>query len=178
MTIFVGDMKNDYYISRQMQMDLIKAYNKVAQKSWTQMDAYMKAVKQPAPRYYVTAKQASQVISPMVRGDFSRVNSMQPNRKRMYYSLFEKVIELSEKRAFVGKSLQYILQFAVSSPAPEFFVSYHILRMLRSNILLGRVDDEGRIVNRPGCFKAYERMKKKRARKKACRERARKVSER
>ena len=117
-------MKNDYDISRQLQDDLIKAYNQVAPHCWLQVDAYKQAVKQPAPRYYVSPRQAAQVIAPMVRGDFEKVNMMLPNRRRMYYSLFQKVVELSEKRCFIGKSLLYIMQYAVSSPAPEFFCSF------------------------------------------------------
>lgn len=152
-------MKNDYDISKQYQDDLIKAYNSVALTSWTQEEAYKKAVKCPAPRYYISAKQAAQVISPMVRGDFERVDMMKPNRKRMYYSLYEKVLELSEKRAFIGKSLLYIMQFAVTSPAPEFFVSHHALAQVRSFLKNGYFDNNGKVQNIPYRDKAYERLK-------------------
>lgn len=163
-------MKNDYDISKQFQDDLIKAYNKVAYTSWTQVEAYKKAVKQPAPRYYVSARQAVQVISPMVRGDFERVNLMTPNRRRMYYSLFEKVTELSEKRAFIGKSLSYIVQYAVASPAPEFFVTHHSVHQVRSYLKNKHIDDEGKVVNPPpGRSKSYERLKAYRERLRAYR---------
>lgn len=155
-------MKNDYDISKQYQEDLIKAYNKVAPLSWTQADAYKKAVKQPAPRYYVSARQAAQVIAPMVRGDFERVDMMQPNRKRMYYSIYDKVIELSEKRAFIGKPLLYIVRFAVASPAPEFFVSPNTLAMVRRYLKRGYFDDSGKTMEVPNRVKSYERLKKKR----------------
>ena len=161
-------MKNDYDITKQYQDDLIKAYNQVAYTCFSQAEAYKKAVKQPAPRYYVTPKQALQVISPMVRGDFEKVDMMMPNRKRMYYSLFDKVIELSEKRAFIGKSLYHILQFAVTSPAPEFFVSHRVIENVRSCLKKGFYDDNGKlIVDFPYRVRAYEKLKAKRARKKA-----------
>ena len=156
-------MKEDYHISKQFQDDLIKAYNSVAHSCWSQDEAYKKAVKQPAPRYYITAKQAAQVISPMVRGDFERVDMMRPNKRRMYYSLFEKVIEMSEKRAFIGKPLYYILQFAVNSPAPEFFTGYETLHKVRTFIKNGNFDFEGRCVNSPARERAYEKLKKRRA---------------
>lgn len=162
-------MKNDYDISRQYQDDLIKAYNKVAPNCWSQEDAYKKAVKQPAPRYYVSARQAAQVIAPMVRGDFERVNMMQPNRRRMYYSIFDKVMELSEKRAFIGKSLTYIVQYAVISPAPEFFVSHYALAQVRSFLKNGYFDDEGKTKNVKTRQRAYEKLKKKRETLKAYR---------
>lgn len=163
-------MKNDYDISKQYQDDLIKAYNKVAPFSWTQEDAYKKAVKLPAPRYYVSARQAAQVISPMIRGNFEKVNMMMPNRKRMYYSLYEKVIELSEKRAFVGKSLTYIMQFAVASPAPEFFVSHNTLAQVRSFLKSGHFDDDGRVLNVPSRDRSYDNLKAYREKVRAYRE--------
>lgn len=163
-------MKNDYDITRQFQDDLIKAYNKVALSCLTQEDAYRKAVKQPAPRYYISAKQALQVISPMVQGDFSRVDTMIPNKKRMYYSLYEKVIELSEKRAFIGKSLTYIVKFAVCQPAPEFFIKGSSFRVIRSALLNNHYDDEGRMVNAKHRERSYRKLKKKREREKLRRE--------
>lgn len=163
-------MKNDYDITRQFQDDLIKAYNSVALQCWTQEDAYRKTVKQPAPRYYVSAKQAAQIISPMVKGDFELVNMMRPNRRRMYYSLFDKVIELSEKRAFVGKPLSFIVQYAVLSPAPEFFIGYKKVHELRSFIKNGKLTDEGRVINVPYRARCYEKLKKHRAELKAYRE--------
>ena len=162
-------MKNDYDISRQFQDDLIKAYNKVAPTCLMQNDAYKKTVKQPAPRYYITAKQALQVLSPMVRGDFSKVDMMIPNKRRMYYSLLEKVIELSEKRAFVGKPLSYIVQFAVTSPAPEFFIGAGSFRVIRWAIKSNRYNDEGKLVNATYRERSYERLKAKREREKAYR---------
>ena len=150
-----------------MQDDLIKAYNRVAPSSWTQEEAYKKAVKEPAPRYYITPRQAAQVISPMVHGDFRKVNMMLPNKRRMYLSLFQKVVEMSEKRAFIGKSLTYIMQYAVLSPAPEFFCSHERIHALRSLIKTGKLDDEGRVINHNSREAAYERLKIKRAKRKS-----------
>ena len=164
-------MKNDYDISKRFQDDLIKAYNQVAPHCWSQEEAYKRAVKQPAPRYYVSAKQAAQVISPMVRGDFERVNMMLPNRRRMYYSLFQKVMELSEKRAFVGKPLGYIVQFAVSSPAPEFFVTHYSMFKVRSFLKHGYFDDEGKGIALECRQKAYDKLKAKREKTRQLRER-------
>lgn len=160
-------MKTDYDITKQFNEDLIKAYNRVAPKSWSQKMAYEKAVKEPAPRYYVSPKQAAQIISPMLRGDFQRVDMMMPNRRRMYYSLFNKVLELSEKRSFIGKSLFYIMQFAVTTPAPEFFIDFRKLRELRSSVRLGKIDEDGRTTRSPAFKRCYAKLKEKRERAKA-----------
>lgn len=155
-------MKNDYDISKQFQDDLIKAYNQVAPHCWSQSEAYEKAVKQPAPRYYISPRQAAQVISPMVHGDFEKVNMMLPNKRRMYYSLFQKVIELSEKRCFIGKSLLYIMQYAVAQPAPEFFVTGYSVEQVRRYIKKGYLNDDGRVVNYQSRDKSYSKLKAKR----------------
>lgn len=159
-------MKEDYDITKQMQDDLIAAYNKVSPTSWSLQTAYARAVKQPAPRYYITAKQALQILSPMVRGDFRKVDNMLPNKRRMYYSLLEKVTELSEKRAFRGKSLYYILRYAVTSPAPEFFIGISSLYKMRRLMKMGLIDDEGRTAPIESKIRAYEKLKAKREKRK------------
>jgi hypothetical protein len=128
-----------------MHADLMEAYIKVSGRCWTQMEAYEKMVKQPAPRYYVTAKQAYQVLLHMMKGDFEIVDSMPIRKKKMYYSLFEQVIKLSEKRSFIGKSLWYIVPFAINCPAPEFFISAERARHIRGWLRSGAIKEDGRI---------------------------------
>lgn len=128
-----------------MQEDLIAAYKRVYSKCWTQHEAYEKMVMEPAPRYYVTAKQASMILSPMMRGDFEYVDLMQPLRREMYYALFNDVIKLSERREFIGKSLTYILQYAVTQPAPRFYISAERGKVIRSHIRNGKYDETGKV---------------------------------
>lgn len=155
-------MKEDYSITKQMQEDLIEAYKRVAPTSWTQEDAYIKTVKQPAKRYYVSGKQAAEKISRMIRGDFEIVDLMGANKRRMYYSLFEKVMELSEKPAFAGKSLCFVCAFAVLEPAPEFFISPSSVERIRLCIKRGLVDDTGRTTPSGSYIRSYEKLKEKR----------------
>lgn len=136
--------KSNYDISKQMQDDLIKAYCKACDGSWTMYDACAKAVKMPAPRFYVSPKQAYQVISPMVKGDLEMVNLLNPLRRKMYRELFDVVMRLTEKREFIGKSLWYIMPFAVTQPASEFFISPHSLYCIRQGIKMGRINDDGK----------------------------------
>lgn len=135
----------DYSLRKQMYHDLIEAYKQVAPHCWTQQEAYVRMVKQPAPRYYVTAKQAYQVIAHMVRGDFERVNMMLPLRRRMYYTLFDEFVALCEKPTFYGKSVWFIIQHAVERPAPEFFISPERAKHVRSWLKSGVIDEEGRV---------------------------------
>lgn len=136
--------KTNYDISKQMQTDLIKAYCKACDGAWTMQDACAKAVKMPAPRFYLTAKQAYQVISPMVRGNFEHVNQFNPLRRDMYYELFDVVMKLTERREFIGKSLWYIMPFAVTQPASQFFIKPHSLYCIRQYIKTGRIGDDGK----------------------------------
>ncbi len=102
-------------------------------------------VLQPAPRYYVSAKQALQIISPMMKGDFEKFNMMMPLKREMYRNLFDEVVKLSEKREFVGKSLIGIIRFAILQPAPRFYIGPTRARIIRHFIKSGKYDSEGRV---------------------------------
>lgn len=158
----------DYSVRKQLLIDLIEAYKAVAPLSWTQQEAYERMVKQPAPRYYVTAKQAYQVISPMMKGDFEMVNMMLPRRRRMYYCLFNEVSRMMEKTEFYNKSLRYIMQFAVTRPAPEFFICAERAKHLRLWLKNGVIDAEGKINEErlPSYKKTREYHRNKRKNKK------------
>lgn len=149
-----------------MQDDIIKAYCKVYGKAWTQQEAYELTVKQPAPRFYVSAKQAYQIIARMMKGNFRDVNKMQDNRKRMYYELYEVVTRLSESRSLINKSLWYIMPLAVTSPATEFFVTPGTVARIRAWIKDGKIEECGRTVPSEAMRKSYERLKKRRAHEK------------
>lgn len=136
----------DYSLRRQLYRDLIEAYKAVAPTCWTQSEAYERMVKQPAPRYYVTAKQAYQVIAKMVKGDFEMVNMMLPLRRKMYYALYDEFVSLCEKPMFYNKSVWFIMQHAVARPAAEFYISAERAKHIRCWLKRGVIDDEGRIV--------------------------------
>ena len=159
---FADMSKSNWDISKQMQRDLIDAYKRVCGTCWSQTQAYERMVNEPAPRYYVSARQASQIISPMVRGDFERVNMMLPLRREMYYSLFEVVKQLFERREFIGKSLSFVMNFAVIQPAPKFFISAKRACMIRSYIRNGAYDDDGKVIDEkvPSYIKRREMSRK------------------
>lgn len=114
--------KRNYSIIEEMRVALMDTYRKVAPDCWSQQEAWEKTVRHPAPRYYITAKQAYQRLLPMLSGDFSEVDSLKPDRRRMYYSLYHQTLEIAQKREFHGKSLWYIIPWAITQPAPEFFI--------------------------------------------------------
>jgi hypothetical protein len=62
----------------------------------------------------------------------------------MYGELFDVVMRLTENREFIGKSLWYIMPFAVTQPASEFFISPHSLYCIRQGIKMGRINDDGK----------------------------------
>jgi len=136
--------KTNFDISKQLYSDLIKAYCKACPGSWTMHDACAKAVKMPAPRFYVTPKQAYQVISRMVKGDLDMLEILNPLRRKMYYELFDVVMKLTERREFIGKSLWYIMPYAVTQPASEFFLNPHSLYCIRNDMKAGRISEEGK----------------------------------
>lgn len=159
----------DYSIRRQLYHDLIESYKKVAPFCWSQQQAYERMVMQPAPRYYVTAKQAYQVIARMARGDFERVNMMLPLRRKMYYTLYDEFVSLCEKPMYYNKSVWYIVQQAVARPAPQFYISPERAKHIRCWIKSGVIDDEGRVdQNRLPSYARtaeYHRLKRERRKK-------------
>lgn len=161
------EVYRDYSIRRQMHRDLIEAYKRVAPTCWSQGEAYQRMVKEPAPRYYVTAKQAYQVISQMVKGDFERVNMMLPLRRKMYFSLYDEFVSLCEKPMYYNKSVWFIMQHAVARPAPEFFISPERAKHIRCWLKNGVIDDEGKIDESrlPSYVRTREYQRQKRERR-------------
>lgn len=115
--------KLNYDITRMQREDLVRAYRDVYSKCWSQHEAWCKTARHPAPRYYVTAKEAYGKLRRMVVGDFSVVDALGPTRRRLYYSLFERLQELTQRKEYIGKSLWFLCPIVVSQPAPEFFIA-------------------------------------------------------
>jgi len=122
--------KLDTDLRNQRDKDLMAAYRKVAPYCWTQNEAWERASKSVAPRYYTSVAHANYILSPMTHGDNSRIEKLaNSNLRRMYYSLWNKVLELSVQREYVGKSLRYIVSFAIGQSAPEFFLAPRSVRL-------------------------------------------------
>ena len=111
-----------------MREDLMVAYRNVYTTCHSQMEAWEKTRKQPAPRFYISPKRAYLMLSNMVQGDFSKVDALPSLKRQMFYDLFNIVNELSQKKEFIGKSLWFLCQFAVAKPAPEFYISVEALK--------------------------------------------------
>lgn len=121
-------MRNTY--SKQMSEDLKVAYRDVNRRVdiRSQQEAFELTVREPAPRFYVSAEKARCYICPMLRGDSSRVDRLRPLRREMYHALFDVVLRLSRRREFSGRSAHYILSFAVNEPAPRFYIGEEMMR--------------------------------------------------
>lgn len=122
--------KKDYDMTRQYREDLMQAYREVSEKCWSQEEAWRKTAQHPAQRYYVTAREAYDRLRRMVVGDTSVVDNMSEYRRRMYYSLYEKLQEMMQKKEVIGRSLWSICQTLVLQPAPEFFISPRTVRYI------------------------------------------------
>lgn len=120
--------RRGFDLTVQMRKDLAEAYRHVYSSCRSQEEAWNKAVCQPAPRYYISPKRAYHIMIEMVKGNFDVVDVMPPKKRKMYYDLFNVVQSMTQKTEYIGKSLWFICQFAVSSPAPEFYISVEALR--------------------------------------------------
>lgn len=115
--------KKNYELTLMQRDALMEAYKEVYRKCWSQKEAWKKTAEHPAPRYYVTAKEAYEKLRRMVRGDTSVVDRLGDTKRRMYYSLYNTLVRLTEKREYSTCSLWFLCPIVVSQPAPEFFIA-------------------------------------------------------
>lgn len=123
---------SSYYTRETMKEDLMKVFREISVKYTcrTQMEAYEETVSHPAPRFYIDARRAHCVISPMMRGDYTRLEKLSPLRQEMYRALYDTVMRLYQKSTYWKKSLYYVLQFAILEPAPRFYISADRMRLI------------------------------------------------
>jgi len=110
---------------KQMCNDLMQVYREVVNNcpmGTTQTEVYEQVVRHPAPRFYIDPRRAHAVISPMMRGDYSVLKSLNVLKRQMYHDLYDTVMRLSQKKGFWRKKLYYILREAVLEPAPRFYI--------------------------------------------------------
>ncbi len=120
--------KRGFELTVRMREDLMTAYRSVYASCHSQMEAWEKTRRQPAPRYYVSPKRAYLVLSGMVQGDFTKVDALPCLKRKMFYDLLADVNDLSQRKEFMGKSLWFLCQFVVTRPAPEFYISVEALK--------------------------------------------------
>lgn len=117
-------MRESTLCREEMKNDLMKVFREIASsyECKTNWEAWEMAVRHPAPRFYCDVRRAHQYISPMLRGDRSQLQRLSPLKREMYEALFEVVMRLWQKEKFWGKSLNYVLRYAVMEPAPRFYI--------------------------------------------------------
>ena len=109
-----------------MMQDLMQVYREVVQNApqgITQTEVYKIVVHHQAPRFYIDPRWAHTVISPMMRGDRSVLEKLNPLKRQMYLDLYDAVMRVSQKKGFWGKKLYRLLREAVLEPAPRFYIS-------------------------------------------------------
>lgn len=118
-------MKQTTILKEQMKDDLMRVYREVCSQYSCrhQEEVYEQSVLHEAPRFYVDARWASQRIAPLTRGDRSALEHMNPLTRMMYEELFGVVQRLYQEEKYWGKSLSYVLRYAVQEPASRFFIS-------------------------------------------------------
>lgn len=121
-------VKRNFELTCKMREDLMDAYREVYTKCHSQREAYIKTVKHSAPRFYVSPKQAYDILRPMITGDNSRLQTLPPLKQKMYLELFDILKQMFQRQEFMGKSLWFICQFLVAQPASEFYISVNTFK--------------------------------------------------
>lgn len=125
-------MRQETLFKQEMKRDLMRIYRQVTSEydCKNQTEAYRRVVEHEAPRFYVDVKWAHQRLSPMMRGDRSRLEKIPPLSRQMYEDLFDVVMRLSQEQRFCGASLYKILRDAVMEPAKRFYISTDRMRQI------------------------------------------------
>lgn len=144
--------KSNHSLAVQLRRDLFAAYRDVTSKPCpTQTMAWIRTVRHPAPRFYVSSKRAANAMSDLINGNLTNFNKLSKMRQAMYIELYNIVLQLSQKKEFIGKPLKYIVSFAIAQPASSFFVPPRRFREIFRNAKRYGIeyhDSEVRILNR------------------------------
>lgn len=115
--------RRSFDLVKKQREDLFEVYREVCSSCRSQHEAWVKVINHPAKRYYISPYQARVMLSPMLRGDMTELDKLQPHIKQMYLDLFEELKRMSQKKEFIGRSLNYICQFLVIRQAPRFYIT-------------------------------------------------------
>lgn len=122
--------RRNFELVKMQREDLFSVYREVCSSCRSQREAWHKVINHPAKRYYITPKQAHEMLSPLLRGDTTELDKLKnPSSRQMYLDLFEELNRMSQKPEFIGKSLWFICQFLVTRPAPRFYIKESWLRI-------------------------------------------------
>jgi hypothetical protein len=106
--------------------DLMKAYdNYIANCSHIEMQTvYQTVVNMPAPRFYVSEKRASIVVSELLKGHPCR-NKL---KNEMFTEICRRVMELKKSNPTLG--ITELCAIVVQQPAPKFYMAAASAKML------------------------------------------------
>lgn len=118
------EVRQSTYCREQMKEDLMKVFREVCSsyECKNNREAWRQVVTHEAPRFYIDSRRAHLYISPMLRGDTSKIDKLSPLKREMYQELFKTVMRIWQEDKYYGKSLNYVLQFAILEPAPRFYI--------------------------------------------------------
>jgi len=121
--------RRGFDLVEKQREDLMKVYREVCTHCHSQHEAWIKTINHQAPRYYVSPKQAHQMLSPLLRGDYSMLSKLKPHIRQMYEDMFVELQRMVQQKEFIGKSLWFVCQFLVARPAPQFYISETHMRI-------------------------------------------------
>lgn len=78
----------------------------------------LKAIKQPASRFFISEEEANKVINKLL--SVGRIDR-KGNKARLIKDLFNTIIAITESNKSISKA--DAIRMAVNSPAPEFYLS-------------------------------------------------------
>ena len=110
-------------IRGQFVKDLCKAMSEARIKAYDADTAMSERLLEPAPRFYVTPKVASDYIYKIEAYGEQVLDGMTPNKKQMYHDLYAVVKNLRQIQEYKTMPIYKLVRTAVEQQAPQFYVS-------------------------------------------------------
>lgn len=113
-------------IYRERDEELYNAFKKAySRKGVTYDEAVKEAVNTPCSRYWVSPDYVYREVLARLKGYNwnKRRKKVRGTREKAYKDLYERFLNLTQRREFKGCSIRFISSFLVVHPAPSFLLS-------------------------------------------------------
>lgn len=116
--------------SEDRNRELLKVFYALLEKESRQgiEDVFMRAIKAPASRFWVSERRAAAVVGRMNSKGDTALARMLPARREMYREIYRRYLLEREERP--KESMVGLVSEIVNSPAPEFYLTFKSARVI------------------------------------------------
>lgn len=135
-------MKKDEHLQEQKINEMMEIYKKVALECFTQKQAMKRVVEHQASRFFILPHTAYCKLRKVFSGETDRIYAVKEFDREMYEEILKRVMELSQRPEYYGKSLMQLCEIVVRQPAPKFYmkpITFRIILAKQKKIIRERM---------------------------------------